>query len=484
MMKICFQRLITGDPHVRPKRKYFALSGLMLIFLGACVYSFLVTIRLLWSSVPATPVEISDQPTNVQSNLNKISDQPTNVQSNLNKIILVGPHDRFNFGDLLFEKVAIHLLTHRAGFQENQLISAGMISTNMSKYGGNPDIRSVKDAVEMSHMAVRDFGQHPFDIVFLGGESLGCDHNCGKRMLDKRAFAASAIRANISNCAYLIPKEMLVPPSYSGKARTPVAIVNSVGKDSADRGPCVSAVATADYIAFRDLEPNTTHPTYLHAQLRPDSAVMVRELFQGTIVEHIKEGQVARIRHATHQQKYIAVQMKQNNGLKPQRVAEILDKIWQSTNFTTVFFRAGSVRGHDSLGFYTRVASKMKSPYIIFEEEHVWSVVGLILEAAAVLGSSLHVRIMSFIYEKPRVTLCSEIKHQHFIQYWEAPDAAPCIAFSAVHNVVSAVEAALQMKTMQTEIAVNKAVQAYLEGFDEWSALLKRQKVVSDSLHN
>jgi hypothetical protein len=273
---------------------------------------------------------------------------------------------------------------------------------------------------------------------------------------------------------------MLVPPSYSGKARAPVAIVNSVGKDSAEQGPCVSAVATADYIAFRDLEPNTTHPAYHHAQLRPDSAVMVRELFQGMIAEHIKEGQVARIRRATHEQKYIAVQMKQNNGLKPRRVAKILDNIWQSTNFTTVFFRAGSVLGHDSLGFYKKIASEMKSPFILFEEEHVWSVVGLISEAAAVLGSSLHVRIMSFIYEKPRVTLCSGIKHQKFIQYWEAPDAAPCIAFSAVDNVESAVEAALKMKTIQTEIAVKKAVQAYLEGFDEYSALLKRQKVLSD----
>jgi hypothetical protein len=464
------QELIKGDPKARPKRKCCALSGLMLIFLGACICSFLV----VWSSASARLVEISNQPTNLQSNLNKISDQPTNVQSNVNKIILFGPHDRFNFGDLLFEKVAIHLLTHRAGFKENQLISAGMISRNMSKYGGNPDIHSLKDVVEMSHTAVRDFGQHPFDIVFLGGESLGCDHNCGKRMLGERAFVDQAVRETISNCAYLIPKERLVPPSYSGKARTPVAIVNSVGKGSAPKGPCASAVATADYIAFRDLRPNTTHPAYYHAQPRPDSAVMVRELFQGMIAEHIKEGQVARIRHATRQQKYIAVQMKTTDKLKPQRVAKVLDKIWQSTNFTTVFFRAGSVPKHDSLDFYTEIALLMKSPSIIFEEEHVLSVVGLISEAASVLGTSLHVRIMSFIYEKPRVTLCSGIKHQKFIQYWEATDAAPCIEFDEVHNVESAVEGALRMKTIQTEIAVKKAVQAYLEGFDEWSALLKR----------
>jgi hypothetical protein len=133
----------------------------MLIFLGACICSFLVAIRLLWLSAPATCVEISDQPPNVQANLNKISDQPTNVQSNLNKIILVGPHDCFNFGDLLFEKVArIHLLTHQAGFQENQLISAEMISRSTSKYGGNPDIHSLKDVVKMSHTAVHHFGQH------------------------------------------------------------------------------------------------------------------------------------------------------------------------------------------------------------------------------------------------------------------------------------------------------------------------------------
>merc|ERR1712127_871555 len=64
---------------------------------------------------------------------------------------------------------------------------------------------------------------------------------------------------------------------------------------------------------------------------------------------------------------------------------------------------------------------------MVYKAEHVWKVVALISKAEAVLSSSLHVRIMAFIYHKPRFTWCpGGRKHSKFIKLWEAPGSQPC----------------------------------------------------------
>lgn len=51
------------------------------------------------------------------------------------KVILLGPHDRYNFGDLLFTKVILRLLQTRAGYDVNDILFGGIISANMTRYG-------------------------------------------------------------------------------------------------------------------------------------------------------------------------------------------------------------------------------------------------------------------------------------------------------------------------------------------------------------
>ena len=49
------------------------------------------------------------------------------------KVILLGPHDRYNFGDLLFCKVLKRLLVNRAGYSESSdILFGGIVSINMT----------------------------------------------------------------------------------------------------------------------------------------------------------------------------------------------------------------------------------------------------------------------------------------------------------------------------------------------------------------
>jgi len=119
-------------------------------------------------------------------------------------IVLLGPHERFNFGDLLFEKVVSKLLLTRLGYKDHEIIRAATVPRNMTIHGGYDKIVSMKQAQNMSRTS--PFG--PFDIIYTGGETLGCEvAGCAITMLRDETLKKVALDAAISRCAYVVPKK-------------------------------------------------------------------------------------------------------------------------------------------------------------------------------------------------------------------------------------------------------------------------------------
>ena len=405
----------------------------------------------------------------------KLEQEPVVSNASTNtRVVLFGPHDRFNFGDLLFEKVVSHLLLHRAGFSPEQLIVAGLVDIDMSAFGGHPNIKGIKSVTKMSQNQVRNGGD-PFNIVFLGGQALGCNFTQAVRMLATEKNRQQAKRNRVGteikwNCGYLVPKVLLMPTNFT-PPKAPVAVVNSAGKQN--NGPCMRAVYDADYVAFRDLKPNTTLPGMESAETRPDCAVMTNVLFRDLITEQTHGGELQQILNATKQHGYFAVQMKSKAVAQPQEIAAMLDQVWQSTKMTTLFFRAGTVPGHDSLKDYQAIAKLMRSPSLIYTEENLWGVVAVIREARAVLSTSLHVRIMAFVHNRPRITLCTSSKHSSFVELWDR--TFPCLGAKDFTQVIPVVRRSLatpKPASVATQRAIDRATTLYLEGFDKWSKLL------------
>jgi hypothetical protein len=390
------------------------------------------------------------------------------------KIILLGPHDRFNFGDLLFEKIVSKLLMTRKNYAESDLIRAGLLNVNMSRFGGHESIISIKRARDLSR---QDGGYH---IIYLGGESMGCSFEHGLDMLPNNASRTDAKLHQVSNCAYLFPKEELV----SANTTTPVvAVANSVGgKYNVATVPrdCRLAVETADHVAFRDLAWNATHRHVAHAQPRPDSAILTSLLFHDTIAQYGNMGQVRHVRNGTG---YLAIQFKETDLYwnRAGMIAKVLDGIYNMTNLTTVFFQAGSVPHHDSLALYQKVSHQMTTPFFIFTTTHVWSVVALIRYSSAIISTSLHVRIMAFVHARPRVTICTPFKkHASFIRLWESKDATKCVeSLWNASAVTSAVEKSMAILPNATYDAQQRAIDLYLDGFEEWSSLFDKADWVS-----
>lgn len=146
--------------------------------------------------------------------------------------------------------------------------SSCLVNVNMSRYGGHDHIISAKRARDLSRKA-----SVPFHIIYTGGQSLGCSLDYGLLMLPNNQSRIYGANHSVGDCAYLFSKEQL----FNQNNNSSVAVVNSVGgvyNPSRIPKDCRRSIETADYVAFRDLEPNSKHFHIRHAVARPDSAVM------------------------------------------------------------------------------------------------------------------------------------------------------------------------------------------------------------------
>ena len=387
---------------------------------------------------------------------------PTSFDNPSRKIVLLGPHDRYNFGDLIFTAVVRKLLISRAHFSPDDILFGGMITVNMTKYGGY-NILSMKKIQTLSQ---QDTVQGPYDVIYLGGEAVGCNFNCAVSFLPNR-MKIEARREKIHDCPYLVPKYLLLPPSKPNDDSFEInnyAVINSMGGKPCNS--CKKSIETADYIAFRDKDP-----------LFPDSAVMMKELYHDkiskTAVEVMKDLFPAGMKT---RQKIIAVQHRAiNNEQEQQEFALALDEVSRAGNSIIVFFVAGTAPGHDSFSCYKQISKKMKEPSIVYEVENMWKSVALISQAEAVLSTSLHVRIIAFLYMRPRLTWCGhEPKHPQFIALWDTDESPRCLkrkneTWSVLQRYYGTNPNITQAATA---VAYEKTVAKYVESFDSWSRLV------------
>ena len=429
-------------------QRKMAYAGIAAIVVASSQVHILITISSLF--LPQSPSQIS-----IDNRRRK-------------KIVLLGAHERYNFGDLLFSKVLDKLLRCRAGYNPEDILIGSTIPRDMSSYGGWHNILSMKTIQQMSR---KDTVYGPYDIVYTGGEALGCTFECAKSMLPTPELKRLAEQEKIYDCPYLVPKEYLLPtyiPEGDEQIRN-YAVVNSMGGHI--HQSCQTPVNTADFLLYRDRDP-----------LNPDSAVMTKELFHDEIDDTAKDVLKElfpddQIRGT--QKKYIAVQhSKHQLPGKTKELAEMLDAVSIETGAIIVFFAAGIAEGHDSFPLYHEVSLFMKEPNIVYEVENVWKVVALISRAEAVLGTSLHVRIMSFIYFKPRITWCDDHKYRKFISLWDTSDSAQCIHVNETWPVL------MKYFGPDPEITQNMTtytyadmVEKYLQSFDIWSSVLIQSAV-------
>ena len=142
------------------------------------------------------------------------------------------------------------------------------------------------------------------------------------------------------------------------------------------------------------------------------------------------------------------------------------------TGWKVVFFRAGAALGHDDLGMYRKVKKAMfanmtEEKAHIFEELDIWRITSLIANSNLVIATSLHVRIISFAYSVPRITLNAQFKQGAMISEWDYGAKECKVGKSETRNIVETATKALNCSAMTDEKWSLLAVSKYISVFDE-----------------
>lgn len=387
--------------------------------------------------------------------------------------ILFGAFDRHNFGDLLFPHVATALRENR------NLIYAGLAERDLRCYGGH--------RVSALARLVAELGEHPVDIIHVGGELLGCDAWQAAVMLlppgqeqDVIARLGSHLQERTEWAHAQLGISAFAPYTLSRSLfpRARQVIYAGVGGVDLDKGEpalreeVLANLKAADQVSVRDWRTQVLLATDgIGARLLPDPAVMVEELFGTVIRKHAQQGEVAQVK-AGFPQGYVAVQFSVDfgDGETLGQIAAELDRFVQSSGLGIVFFRAGAAPWHDELHCYRYVAARMRAAPTIFTSLDIWDICALIAGSHAYLGSSLHGRIIAMAFALP----CMNLRHPWeegqtskqtaFAMTWEEEGTSVAID---VHDIAQGMQQALATDSVQLQRTARKLAVLYRQGFTE-----------------
>jgi polysaccharide pyruvyl transferase WcaK-like protein len=215
----------------------------------------------------------------------------------------------------------------------------------------------------------------------------------------------------ISRPAYILSKSDFVKPNKF--------ILNSAGGFSVR---ACQKIKNYDYISLRDYKSykKFTENSLENSIHCVDSAILTKRFFENVIAERNTTEHIQGI-HKSVGSNYIAVQMNHVFCSKnTSSIIKCLNEIIQESNLPLVLFAAGTAPYHDKFETYHEFSKYLpKNMLHVCESDNCWDVCNIISNASFVLGTSLHVRILSMQYFKPRATLSPKTKHSGFIIDWD-----------------------------------------------------------------
>jgi hypothetical protein len=359
--------------------------------------------------------------------------------------VVFGAFDRHNLGDLLLAHVAEAVL---AG-EGREIDFAGLAERDLRPFGGHR-------VHALPALAAR-WTRGPALLWHAGGELLGCRAWQAALMLmdPAEAPAAAAFLARRPATARAWARRCLgtnaLVPYAVARARFPAAariVYAGVGGVALAQSPPAlqaelgATLADADALGLRDAATLAwARAAGLHAELVPDPAVRVAELFGRRIARHAGRGEPARLRAALPQG-WIALQCSAVFGddATLDALASAVVPAAAARGWGVVLLRAGAAPWHDELETLYRLGARLdvhasaasgplgRVPWRIAETLQLWELCALVAQAQACVASSLHLRLVAAAFARPRLTLAPPVhgetarKAHAVIEAW---DAAP-----------------------------------------------------------
>ncbi|HMX15362.1 MAG TPA: polysaccharide pyruvyl transferase family protein [Rhodocyclaceae bacterium] len=341
------------------------------------------------------------------------------------RLVLFGPFDRHNLGDLLFP----HLLAER--FPGREILYAGLAARDLRACGGHR-VRAIRDLAE-------GWEGPPAELLHVGGEILDCDAWTAAVMLCARNEAADTVArldADVAGRAAWAARFLGTPspaPYVLDKAALPwcgwvgfhgVGGVDLGRRHSAFQRYVADALSGADCVGVRDsVSLAAVRKLGVAARLEPDAAMALSPGVRTRIRSAAASGEAAAIRQA-FPAGYLAVQFSADfgdDGTLDLLAAGLHRRIGAQA---IAFVRMGAAPWHDDPEPYGRLGFRLGVPCRVFASLDVWQIAALVAGAAGWIGSSLHGAILARGFHVPAVGLERAPGEGRKIRAWAA-DWAP-----------------------------------------------------------
>lgn len=321
-------------------------------------------------------------------------------------LVLFGPFDRHNLGDLLFP----HLLAER--HRRRRILFAGLAARDMSRFGGH--------RVSSVEALGRAWAGPPADLLHVGGEILDCDAWTAAVMLCEPDEAAAAVarldRDEAGRAAWASARLGTDAPApyVLDKARLPwcrwvgfhaVGGVDLGRRPTALRRHVSDALAGADRVGVRDSATRRELALLgLAARLEPDAAMALGPVARRRVEAARTTGEAAAIRNA-FPGGYLAVQFSADFGddRSLDGVADGLER--RAAGRAVVLLRAGAAPWHDAPEPYARIGARLGLPWMQCASLDIWQLAAVIAGAAGWIGSSLHGTMLAHQFGIPATGL-------------------------------------------------------------------------------
>lgn len=328
-------------------------------------------------------------------------------ENNLDKIAVFGPHDRFNYGDLLFPMVIDYCFS--SYYKKNIILDKySLVNSNLSQLGGfkSKNYVKLKQCIRSKEKQI---------IIVSGGEALSATWAILYSYLNN-SYHSFYVKYKNNRIFRNIPKFLLggaseYPFSIEKKdfVKNVKIIYNAVGGAWQANNIIMNRLKTANLLGVRD------KASYLRlsenkvlSYLIPDSAVMISKLYPKNKFDNNEVlGDYIFFQIANHL-------IGKEDILK---LSKDLTNISEKLNLKIVLCPIGTAIGHEDQ-IPLKILNNLIPNSIFIENPTVPKIIELISFAKIYIGTSLHGIITAMNYGVPYVGSTRVVKQINYIETW------------------------------------------------------------------
>lgn len=357
------------------------------------------------------------------------------------RLIVLGPYDRYNYGDLLFP----YIIEAELGKNYSSISYYSLVTSDLSLFGG-------KKTLPVKYLYDNNF-EEKCDLIIAGGESLYCTwetlYGYISPWFSGSNISWRIIRKLLGQRHYVKTRDKIAKMVLSGRTILPFCVYkndftniekvfyNSVGcsynqgLNSKKKIDIQKKIMNVDYFSVRDNQSKINNlKLNIDSYLTPDSAILMSKHFPIDQLKNMTSSCV--LNYVEEHTKYIFFQVNKDLGQKYlDIIIKQLEELSNKTSLRICLCPIGLAQGHLDQIALLKISNKILAQHQLFKNVTIWDIMYLIAKSSLYVGTSLHGTITAMSYKIPYIGLYVP-KLNNYLQTWAVEELNHTVNFNEI----------------------------------------------------